>query len=792
MAATNFSLLQISDFCFKLSSNPQISTISINFKCPCRHQCRKVRLLVCNAVYTEGGSRTKSSLGKEKVSDSEFEPISALNERIRRDHGTRDAAKPGLDSKEAEKYIQLVKQQQQRGLEKLKGRSKEESGGVISYRVDPYTLKSGDYVVHKKVGIGRFVGIKFDLPKDGTEPIEYVFIEYGDGMAKLPVKQASRMLYRYNLPNEPKKPRTLSKINDKSAWEKRRTKGKVAVQKMVVDLMELYLHRLKQKRPPYPKCLAMAEFTTQFLYEPTPDQKQAFIDVEKDLTERETPMDRLICGDVGFGKTEVALRAVFCVVSAGKQAMILAPTIVLAKQHFDVISQRFSMYPNIKVGLLSRFQTKGEKEEYLRQIKKGELDIIVGTHSLLGNRVVYNNLGLLVVDEEQRFGVKQKEKIASFKTSVDVLTLSATPIPRTLYLALTGFRDASLISTPPPERVPIKTQLSAFSKENVVSAIKYELDRGGQVFYVLPRIKGLEEVMGFLEPSFPDVEIAIAHGKQYSKQLEETMENFSLGKTKILICTNIVESGLDIQNANTIIIQDVQQFGLAQLYQERLSALEECRELGQGFQLAERDMGIRGFGNIFGEQQTGDVGNVGIDLFFEMLFESLSKVEEHRIKSIPFQEVQLDININPHLSSEYINYLENPMELINDAEKAAEKDILSLVQFTEDLRRQYGKEPNSMEILLKKLYVKRMAADLGINRIYVIGRMVGMETNMTKNVFRMIKDSMASDVLRSSLIYDDGQIKTELLLELPREQLLNWIFQCIGELHASLPALIKY
>lgn len=199
MAATNFSLLQISDFCFKLSSNPQISTISINFKCPCRHQCRKVRLLVCNAVYTEGGSRTKSSLGKEKVSDSEFEPISALNERIRRDHGTRDAAKPGLDSKEAEKYIQLVKQQQQRGLEKLKGRSKEESGGVISYRVDPYTLKSGDYVVHKKVGIGRFVGIKFDLPKDGTEPIEYVFIEYGDGMAKLPVKQASRMLYRYNL-----------------------------------------------------------------------------------------------------------------------------------------------------------------------------------------------------------------------------------------------------------------------------------------------------------------------------------------------------------------------------------------------------------------------------------------------------------------------------------------------------------------------------------------------------------------------------------------------------------------
>ncbi|KMT07836.1 hypothetical protein BVRB_6g146480 [Beta vulgaris subsp. vulgaris] len=824
MAASKLHLLPNSDFCFKLGSTPQIATISIIFKCPCRRQSQKPRFPICNAVYTERVSPTKSSLGKERLSESETDPISTLNERIRRDHGTRDATKPALDSKEADKYIQLVRQQQQRGLEKLKGVNKErkvgESGGV-SYKVDPYTLKSGDYVVHKKVGIGRFVGIKFDVPKDGTAPIEYVFIEYADGMAKLPVKQASRMLYRYNLPNETKNPRTLSKINDTSAWEKRRTKGKVAVQRMVVDLMELYLHRLKQRRPPYPKCPAMADFIAQFLYEPTPDQKQAFIDVEKDLTERETPMDRLICGDVGFGKTEVALRAIFCVVSAGKQAMVLAPTIVLAKQHFEVISERFSKYHNVKVGLLSRFQTRGEKEEYLRMIKKGELDIIVGTHSLLGNRVVYNNLGLLVVDEEQRFGVKQKEKIASFKTSVDVLTLSATPIPRTLYLALTGFRDASLISTPPPERVPIKTQLSAFSREKVVSAIKYELDRDGQVFYVLPRIKGLEEIMGFLEQSFPDVEVAIAHGKQYSKQLEETMENFSVGKVKILICTNIVESGLDIQNANTIIIQDVQQFGLAQLYQlrgrvgradkeayaymfypdksllsdqalERLSALEECRELGQGFQLAERDMGIRGFGNIFGEQQTGDVGNVGIDLFFEMLFESLSKVEEHRIKPIPYQNVQLDININPHLSSEYINYLENPMELINDAEKAAEKDILSLVQFSEDLRRQYGKEPHSMEILLKKLYVRRMAADLGINRIYATGRMVGMETNMTRSVFGLIKDSMGSDVLRSSLIYDAGQLKTELLLELPREQLLNWIFHCLTELHACLSTLIKY
>ncbi|XP_073012335.1 ATP-dependent DNA helicase At3g02060, chloroplastic isoform X1 [Typha latifolia] len=784
---------------------------------------RPLSIRTC-AFYTEG---IPASLAPRREKKSpETDDIALLNERIRREHGRRQESSkgiPAMDSAEADKYIRMVKEQQQRGLQKLRGVDADgKGGGGFGYRVDPYALRPGDYVVHKKVGIGKFAAIKYDVPKDSSSgPVEYVFIEYADGMAKLPVNKASRMLYRYNLPNETKKPRALSKLNDPSTWERRRIKGKIAVQKMIVDLMELYLHRLKQKRPPYLKNPEMTDFAAQFPYEPTPDQKQAFIDVEKDLTERETPMDRLICGDVGFGKTEVALRAIFCVISAGKQAMVLAPTIVLAKQHFDVISERFSMYPHIKIGLLSRFQTKSEKEEYLSMIKSGHLDIIVGTHALLGNRVVYSNLGLLVVDEEQRFGVKQKEKIASFKTSVDVLTLSATPIPRTLYLALTGFRDASLISTPPPERVPIKTHLSAYSKEKVLSAIKFELDRGGQVFYVLPRIKGLEEVQEFLEHSFPNIASAVAHGKQYSKQLEETMESFALGEIKILISTNIVESGLDIQNANTIIIQDVHQFGLAQLYQlrgrvgradkeafaylfypdksllsdqalERLAAIEEYGHLGQGFHLAERDMGIRGFGNIFGEQQTGDIGNVGIDLFFEMLFESLSKVEEHRLVPEPYKKVQIDVNVTPHLSSEYINYLENPIELINEAEKAAERDMWSLMQFTEHLRRQYGKEPRSMELLLKKLYIRRMAADLGISSIYTVGKTVGMTTNMSKKVFKLMTDSMASDIHRNCLSFTGNEIKAELLLELPREQLLNWIFQCLTELYAALPALVKY
>ncbi|XP_024972423.1 ATP-dependent DNA helicase At3g02060, chloroplastic isoform X1 [Cynara cardunculus var. scolymus] len=770
--------------------------------------------------------------------ESENDPISIFNERILREQSTKRASgrpnhisdsnsSANVTNEEVDKYIQLVKQQQQRGLRELKkghlitmGASTDAEAGY-SYKVDPFTLEEGDYVVHKKVGIGRFISIRPSIPEGSTAPIDYVYIQYADGVAKLPVKQASRFLYRYNLPNENRAPRGLGRLKDTSGWEKRRIKGKVAVQKMVVDLMEVYLNRLRRKRPPYPKNPGMAEFVSQFPYDPTPDQQQAFIDVEKDLTERETPMDRLICGDVGFGKTEVAQRAIFCVVSAGKQAMLLAPTIVLAKQHFGVISERFSKYPDIKVGIMSRYQTRAEREEYFHMIEHGHLDIIVGTHSLLGSRVVYDRLGLLIVDEEQRFGVKQKEMIASFKTSVDVLALSATPIPRTLYLALTGFRDCSLISTPPPQRVPVKTHLSEYSEEKVISAIKYELDRGGQVFYVLPRIQGLEEVLSFLEKSFPDVEIAIAHGQLYSKRLEKIMTRFVDGEIKILISTNIVESGLDIQNANTIVIQDFQQFGLAQLYQlrgrvgrtdkeahahlfypnklllspeakKRLTALEECSDLGQGLQLAERDMAIRGFGDIFGVQQTGDIGNVGIDLFFEMLFESLSMVDVHRTRPVPYESVKLELDINPRLSSEYINYLDNPIEVVNDAEKAAEKDTWSLVQFTVDLRRQYGKEPYAMEVLLKKLYVRRMAADIGITTIYIMGKTVGMKTNMGEQVFKMITEAMLSDVHRNMLAFEGDEIKAELLIDLPRDQLLTWIFHLLAEIHSALPTLIRY
>lgn len=810
----------------RLTLNP-FTIISI----PVKHTENKCPRKLCTAVavYTQNPSLNSNS-SKRRVSQSkDTDPIASFNERLKKENRiTKSTEKEAPNPEETERYIKLVKEQQHKGLQKLKkGELKgnnNNNNNNVSYAIDPETLVPGDYVVHKKVGIGRFVGVRYDTPNTSnghSDAVKYVYIEYADGMAKLPARQAHRLLYRYDSPNETRKPRSLSKLSDTSVWEKRKKKGKIAIQKMVVDMTELYLQRLKQKRPPYPKDPAIAEFAAKFPYTPTPDQQQAFLDVEQDLTERETPMDRLICGDVGFGKTEVALRAIFYVVSAGKQAMVLAPTIVLAKQHYEVICDRYSDYPDIKVALLSRFQTNSEKAESFARIREGDLRIIVGTHSLLGSRVDYRNMGLLVIDEEQRFGVKQKEKIASFKTTVDVLTLSATPIPRTLYLALTGFRDASLITTPPPERVAIKTHLSEYSEEKVISAIRFELARGGQVFYVLPRIQGLDKVEEFLSLSFPDVEIGIAHGRQYSKVLEETMEKFAEGVIQILISTNIVESGLDIQNANTIIVQDSHLFGLAQMYQlrgrvgradkqahaylfypnksrlsevalERLRALEECHELGQGFQLAEKDMGIRGFGSIFGEQQSGDIANVGIDLYFEMFFESLSKVGQHRLMPVPYEDVELDVDVTTRLPYKYMDELGDPARIIEEAEAAARKDLRSLVQFTEKLRFQYGKEPPSMELLLKKIYVKRIAADLGISQILKAGKTIAMRTQMTKEAFKLFVEAMSPDSFCSSLTFEDNYIKAQLLLDLPNERLLHWLFDCLVDMHNCLPAFVKY
>ncbi|KAI5072409.1 hypothetical protein GOP47_0012515 [Adiantum capillus-veneris] len=681
----------------------------------------------------------------------------------------------------------------------------------FTYSLDPESLVPGEYVVHKSKGIGRFVR----LNKEDAEGPEYVILQYADGMAKLKSSQAAQLLYRYRQPGDKGRAPGLSKLSDPRPWEKRKSKSKLAAQKMVVDLLQLYVNRLKQKRQPYAKDgEEMEGFVSKFPYEPTPDQKRAFADVEDDMLNRETPMDRLICGDVGFGKTEVALRAIFRVFLAGKQVMVLAPTTVLARQHYNVICERFADY-NARIALLSKFQTRAERKRLAIEIKAGNLDIIVGTHALFNSNIHYNNLGILVVDEEQRFGVKQKERITSMKNSVDVLTLSATPIPRTLYLALAGFRDASLITTPPPQRLPIVTHLLEFDEEQIIAAINYEIARNGQVYYVLPRSQGLPAKKAALQRLFPSIEIGIAYGKQSATLLEETMDRFAQGESQLLLCTNIIESGLDIRRVNTIIVEDIHLFGLAQIYQlrgrvgradkeahaylfypqkeslsdealERLVAIEECCDLGQGFKLAERDLAIRGFGSVFGERQSGEAAHIGLDLFFDLLFETMSKADSHIFFQYDFKKVKLDVDFDPVRAVDYIKDAQRYETVISELEVAACSGLRELMYFTTNLRFEFGRETTCFEVLLQAVYIRRIAADVGIHHIWVQGKTIVMESDMSETVFNILKEGITSESLLSSMTFKQGIIEIELLIKLSQTRLIGRIFASMVELRKGL------
>ncbi|WP_460201847.1 transcription-repair coupling factor, partial [Scytonema sp. NUACC21] len=428
---------------------------------------------------------------------------------------------------------------------------------AASKQVDPNKLRPGDYVVHKNHGVGKF--LKLESLTLNEETREYLVVQYADGLLRVAADQVG-VLSRLRTTSD--KAPELNKMTGK-AWENTKNKVRKTIKKLAVDLLKLYAARSQQKGYAYPVDTPwQEEMEDSFPYQPTTDQLKATQDVKRDM-ESERPMDRLVCGDVGFGKTEVAIRAIFkAITAAGKQVALLAPTTILTQQHYHTLKERFAPYP-INVGLLNRFRTAEERRDILKRLATGELDVVVGTHQLLGKGVVFRDLGLLVVDEEQRFGVNQKEKIKSLKTQVDVLTLSATPIPRTLYMSLSGIREMSLITTPPPSRRPIKTHLSPMNPETVRSAIRQELDRGGQVFYVVPRVEGIEEIAGSLREMIPGARIAIAHGQMEESELESTMLSFSNAEADILVCTTIIESGLDIPRVNTILIEDAHRFGLS-------------------------------------------------------------------------------------------------------------------------------------------------------------------------------------------------------------------------------------
>ncbi|HIK23530.1 MAG TPA: transcription-repair coupling factor [Thermosynechococcus sp. M3746_W2019_013] len=666
-------------------------------------------------------------------------------------------------------------------------------------QVDLNKLQPGDYVVHRQHGIGQF--LRLETLTFNNETREYLVLQYADGILRVAADQLNS-LSRYRTQGD--RVPQLNKLTG-NTWERTKARVRKAIQKVAVDLLQLYAQRAQQQGFAFPPDTPwQQEMEDSFPYQPTPDQLKAIQEVKADM-ESDRPMDRLVCGDVGFGKTEVAIRAIFKAVMAGKQVAVLAPTTILTQQHYHTLKERFAPYP-IQVGLLNRFRSERERQDILQKLKTGEIDVVVGTHQLLSKTVKFRDLGLLVVDEEQRFGVNQKEKIKTLKTQVDVLTLSATPIPRTLYMALSGVREMSLITTPPPSRRPIQTHLAPYDPETVRSAIRQELDRGGQVFYVVPRVEGIEEVAAKLQGMVPGARILIAHGQMPEGELESTMLGFSNGEADLLVCTTIIESGLDIPRVNTILVEDAQQFGLAQLYQlrgrvgragiqahawlfyprqevltdaarQRLRAIQEFTQLGSGYQLAMRDMEIRGVGNLLGVEQHGQLDSVGFDLYVELLEEAIAEIRGQEIPTV--DDTQVDLNVTAFIPADYMPDLAQKMAAYRAVSAAATKE--DLMQLAAEWSDRYGPLPKSVQQLLRVVELKQLARQCGIRRIRPEGKQhVILETPMAEPAWKLLLEQLPSH-LQSRFVYSQGKVTVRGLgiqpMEKQLEQLIDWFRQ---------------
>ncbi len=676
---------------------------------------------------------------------------------------------------------------------------------AASKQVDPNKLQPGDFVVHKNHGVGKFVKLE-SLVLNG-ETREYLAIQYADGLLRVAADQLNS-LSRFRGVGDAKP--QLNKMTG-NAWERTKSKVRKAVKKVAFDLLQLYAQRAQQQGFTYPVDTPwQEEMEDSFPYQPTTDQLKAIQDVKRDM-ENPRPMDRLVCGDVGFGKTEVAIRAVFKAITAGKQVALLAPTTILTQQHYHTLRERFAPYP-IQVGLLNRFRTPTEKQDILKRLQTGELDVVVGTHQLLGKGVQFKDLGLLVVDEEQRFGVNQKEKIKSLRTQVDVLTLSATPIPRTLYMALSGVREMSLITTPPPSRRPIKTHLAPYDPEMMRTAIRQELDRGGQVFYVVPRVEGIEEISARLREMIPTARIAIAHGQMQEGELESTMLTFNNGDAEILVCTTIIESGLDIPRVNTILIEDAQKFGLSQLYQlrgrvgragiqahawlfypkqtqltdvarRRLRAIQEFTQLGSGYQLAMRDMEIRGVGNLLGAEQSGQMDAIGFDLYMQMLEESIQEIRGQEIPQV--DDTQIDLNVTAFIPADYIPDLDQKMSAYRAVATAKSKQ--ELTEIAADWSDRYGTIPVASLQLIRVMELKQVARKLGFSRIKTEGKQhVVLETPMEEPAWALMREKLPTH-LQTRFVYTPGKVTVRglgiLSADLQLDNLIDWL----GRMRGAVP-----
>ncbi|MEG4351910.1 transcription-repair coupling factor [Microcoleus sp. LAD1_D3] len=676
---------------------------------------------------------------------------------------------------------------------------------AASKQVDPNKLSPGDYVVHRQHGVGKF--IKLERLTIDRETREYLVLQYADGTLRVAADQLGA-LSRFRTVGD--KVPDLNKLTGQT-WEKTKTKVRKAVKKLAVDLLNLYAKRAKQVGYAFPPDMPwQQELEDSFPYQPTPDQLKATQDVKRDM-EGDRPMDRLVCGDVGFGKTEVALRAIFKAVTAGKQVALLAPTTILTQQHYHTLSERFSPYP-IEVGLLNRFRTETERREIHKRLATGELDVIVGTQSVLSKAIKFRDLGLLVVDEEQRFGVKQKEAIKALKTEVDVLTLTATPIPRTLYMSLSGIREMSLIATPPPSRRPIQTHLAPYNPEVVRSAIRQELDRGGQVFYVVPRIEGIDELAAQLQEMVPSARIAIAHGQMEASELESIMLTFSAADFDILVCTTIIESGLDIPRVNTILIEDAQKFGLGQLYQlrgrvgragiqahawlfypkqnklsdaarQRLRAIQEFAQLGSGYQLAVRDMEIRGSGDVLGTEQSGQMEAIGFDLYAEMLEEAIREIKGQEIPKV--EDAQIDLTLTAFIPADYIADLDQKMSAYRSVASANTPEELQQIQA--DWCDRYGPIPLPAQQLIRVVELKQIAKKIGFSRIKPENKQnIVLETAMEEPAWNLLKANLPEH-LRSRFVYSKGKVTIRGMAVLTAQKQLDNLIDWLGKMQGALP-----
>jgi transcription-repair coupling factor (superfamily II helicase) len=597
-------------------------------------------------------------------------------------------------------------------------------------------IKEGDYVVHLHHGIGIYTGItKQEL--DG-EIKDYLTIEYAKGdKLHIPAEQIN-FLSRYRGANQASP--ILSRMGG-ADWEKVKAKVKKATEEVARELLQLYAKRKAAKGIVYDEDTPwQIEMEDAFPYTETPDQMFAINETKEDM-ESEKIMDRLICGDVGFGKTEVAIRAIFKAITSGKQVALLAPTTILAKQHYDTIVERFKAYP-IKVDLLCRFRSQKEQKQTIKDLITGDCDLVIGTHRLLQKDVEFKKLGLIVVDEEHRFGVSHKEKLKQFKSELDVLTLSATPIPRTLYMSLSGIRDMSLIKTPPVNRAPIKTYVGEYNVNYVKSAINHELEREGQVYFLYNRVQSIYEFKTELQKHLPNARIEVAHGQMNEKELEESIYAFSNHEVDILLCTTIIESGLDIPNANTIIVYDADKFGLAQLYQirgrvgrserqayaycfyregkvltdearNRLLANKDFTTLGSGYQIAMRDLEIRGIGHILGHKQHGHMITVGFDTYCQLLDEAVKEAQgEKTVRKTP---TTVDINITAIIDDEWVG--DKEQKIIEYKRLADVKSLRELELITQEWEDRFGKLPDGAKNLIRIIKIRLLATDVGISAI---------------------------------------------------------------------------